>query len=242
MRAPAIPFLAACAALAFLIVPAPAQQTDASVELLSGNSDCVTRSQVTNDGFVRQLIRCVNDGVRRFAIGQITVDENGVPDHFQEGQLEIQDTIEMYADLGWGIVTAQVVDLHAGVPYNASIPVYIFYRGDEDCATDDYYCTVPGDTPGTEAFLTLPWEVYGAWEHLVPLQPSWDCDYDGSIEPCWTYVDCNGVKHYAECVADVANAGFQPVYPPCATCEMTVNLENESWGRIKALYRGTRDR
>lgn len=239
MRSPAIPFLAACAALAFLIVPAPAQETDASVELLSGNSDCATRSQVTNDGFVRQLIRCINDGITRFAVGCVPIDENGLPDQLQEPPGDVfQDLIELYADLGWGVAAGVVDDFNAPVEYNASAPFYIFYRNPDDCQPGN--CLVPGDAPGTEAFLTEAWDAgLGGWERLVPLQPDWDCYYDDTqtFEPCWSYIDCNGVKHYAECVADVAQTGFAPFHPPCATCEVTVGLENESWGRIKSLYR-----
>jgi len=232
---------AAAIALAAVILPADAQQADVSVELLSADSDCDTPSQVTDDGFLRQLIRCMNNGVRAFAFGVVLVDDNGVPDQFQEIVGDgIQDTIEAYADLGWGVKTAQVVDLHEPVEYNQSIPVYIFYR--DDCAPSQYYCTVPGDKPGF-AFLTEPIFMGTAgWEHLVPLQPNWDCMYDdGSTGPCWVYIDCDSVAHSAECFSDIANAGYTPVYPPCDTCPETVSLQADSWGRIKSLYRSGSD-
>jgi len=139
MKTPVIALASALAALVLLAGPVAAQETDASVELPSGNSDCVNRSQTT-DGTIRQLIRCVSNGIRQFALG------------------------------------------------------FCFY----------------GDT--------------------------------GMVEPCWAYIDCDSVKHYAGCVADVARTGFQPALPPCDACPHPVGIEVESWGQIKARCRDGQDR
>jgi len=210
--------------------------TDGSVEVISGTTDCTTRDREfdATEGY-RFLYRCLGGGIKAFLFGIVPVDANGDPDDTQSlPSDDLQDFIDAYVDLGWSVASGN--GIFDPQEFNQSVPLYVFYR--DDCQPGN--CTVPGDVPGS-AFLTLPTmnPVTAKWR-ILPLGPQHTC-YDplsGLSGPCWSYIDCNDVRHYAACTADGVAPGFTPAYAPCDACPLSVHLEQSSWGRIKALYRG----
>jgi len=221
------------AALSFA-APAVAQVTEGSVEILSGATDCTTRDRELDATLgYRYLFRCISGGIKQFTFGFFPIDSNGDPDDSQAiVDDDLSDVIGAYFDLGWDVATGEV--LFDPAEFNQSAPIVVFYRN--NCEPTN--CTVPGDDPAT-AFLTLPVagsSIVSKWR-IIPPGPDRMCDYGNGPEPCWSYIDCNDVKHYAACTADGVSPGYTPAYPPCDECPATISLEQSTWGRLKALYR-----
>jgi len=212
--------------------PAVAQETDADVGFVAGSSDCSSQPRVIdNDGGVRQIIRCINGGIRQFAFGLFKIDENGGPVDYAIDDGASQDLVSEYADLGWGVYSG-VLDLTDEI--NQLVTFYVFYR--DDCVSPN--CSIDGDDPATGAYLSLPVLLpLDGNTRVIPLAPDYQCSYGGEpYEPCWTYIDCDSVKHYAACVYDAAESGLPLAYPYCMTCAGSVNVQPTTWGGLKSRY------
>ena len=214
--------------------PAAAQVTDASVSIVSGDSDCDSQSRISEDGTFRGLIRCINGTVQKFMLAFLPIDADGNLDDTQEWSYDDSDFGQAMQDLGWSVEHGYLV-LDPS-EFNGTIPTLTFRRFTlPACAAGN--CVISGDDPATTAILTAPISL--DMVRIVPVTADYSCySYDThSSEPCWTYVDCDGVKHYASCVEDAAVQGYSIVHPTCDTCPNIVATEPTTWGRLKGRYR-----